>query len=91
MLLPPIGIVTALLQSPHPSTGQPANITAKILIGLFPLWAAVIVLIAGSYISPSLEYWNVAPWIVIAAIPACAVTLGLLEVTACFKRRERRQ
>ena len=63
----------------------------KILIGLSPLWAAIIVLIAGSYIYPSPAYWNVAPWIVVVAIPACAVTLALLEVTARLKRSKSKQ
>ena len=90
-LVPPVGIVMAFLQSPHPGTGQPANTRAKILIGLSPLWIAVIVLIAGSYISPAPEYWNVAPWIVVVAIPACAVTLALLEVATRLGRAGTRQ
>jgi hypothetical protein len=91
VLVPPVGIVIAFLQSPHPSTGQPTNTKAKLLIGLSPLWVAIIVLIAGSYVSPSPEYWTVAPWIVVVAIPACAVTLALLEVTARLKRAERKR
>jgi hypothetical protein len=90
LLVPPIGIVIAFLQSPHPSAGQPTNTKAKILIGLSPLWVAVIVLIAGSYIYPSPEYWTVAPWIIVVAIPACAVPLALLELTARLKRAERK-
>lgn len=81
-LAPPVGIVVALLQSPDPSTGLPTQTRAKIFFGLFPLWAAVVALIIGSYISNSPEYWNVAPWMIVAAIPACAITLALVEVFA---------
>lgn len=81
-LAPPVGIVVALLQSPDPSTGLPAQTGAKIFIGLLPLWAAIVALIVGSYISNSPEYWNVAPWLIVAAIPACAITLALVEVFA---------
>jgi hypothetical protein len=77
-----------LLQSPHPSSGLPNNAGAKILFGLFPLWASIIVLVAGSFASSSPDYWSVAPWIVVIAIPACVVTLGMVEVAGRRKRRE---
>jgi hypothetical protein len=57
-------------------------------VGLLPLWISIIVLIAGSYVSGSRDYWTVAPWIVVLAIPACAVTLGLVEVAGGRKRKE---
>lgn len=84
-LAPPVGIVVALLQSPDPSTGLPTQTKTKIFFGLLPLWAAVVALIVGSYISKSPEYWNVAPWLIVAAIPACAITLALIEVFARVK------
>lgn len=40
--------------------------------GLLPFYAAVIVLFAAS--DGSSQYWSVAPWMVIASVPACAVT-----------------
>lgn len=87
-IVPPLGIVAALLQSPEPKSGLPTNTVAKILFGLLPLWGSIIVLVAGSFVSRSAEYWNVAPWIVVIAIPACAVTLGLVEVAGRRKRKE---
>lgn len=47
-------------------------------LGLLPLWAAVIVVYAVSLQSRSSEYWNVAPWLIVIAIPFCAVTLVLV-------------
>lgn len=88
VLVPPLGILSVLLQSPHPSSGLPTNTKAKMFLGLLPLWASIIVLIAGSYVSGSPDYWTVAPWIVVLAIPACAVTLGLVEVAGRRKRKE---
>lgn len=85
-LVPPLGILTALLQSPDPKTGLPTDTKAKIFFGLLPLWGSIIVLVAGSFASRSADYWNVAPWIVVIAIPACAVTLGLVEVAGRRKR-----
>lgn len=91
VLVPPLGIVSVLLQSPHPSSGLPSDIKAKIFLGLLPLWASIVVLIAGSFVSGSRDYWNVAPWIVVIAIPACAVTLGLVEVAGRRKRSKDRE
>lgn len=88
-IAPPIGILTALLVSPHPSSGQRSNTTAKMLIGLLPLWAAIAAVGIGSYTSKSSEYWTVAPWLIIAALPACIVTLGLVEFF-CRKKDPRK-
>lgn len=79
-LVPPLGIVIVFLQSPEPSTSQPANLKAKLLFGLFPLWIAIIGLIAGSYLYKSSDYWLVAPWVIVVAIPACAITLAIVEL-----------
>lgn len=91
MLVPPLGILTALLQSPHPSSSLPTDTKAKIFFGMLPLWVSIIVLIAGSFVSGSPEYWNVAPWIVVIAIPACAVTLGVVELASRRKRKEEKE
>jgi hypothetical protein len=45
--------------------------------GLLPLWVALAVLMAGSYSTPSADYWNVAPWLLLAAVPACAITMAI--------------
>ena len=88
--VPPLGILWVLLRSPHPNSGLPTNTKAKILFGLLPLWASIIVMIAGSLVSGSPDYWNVAPWIVIFAIPACAITLVMVEAAGRRKARETR-
>ncbi|MGE5526009.1 MAG: hypothetical protein ACM3SS_20020 [Rhodospirillaceae bacterium] len=79
-IAPPIGILTVLLVGPHPSSGQRSNTNAKLLIGLLPLWAAIAVVAIGGHVSKSPDYWNVAPWLIIAALPVCIVTLVLVEV-----------
>jgi hypothetical protein len=48
-------------------------------IGLLPLWASIAAVIIGSYISRSSDYWTVAPWLIIAALPVCIVTLAFVE------------
>jgi hypothetical protein len=78
-MAPPIGILSALLVSPHPRTGQRSNARAKMFIGLLPLWASIAAVIIGSYISRSSDYWTVAPWLIIAALPVCIVTLAFVE------------
>lgn len=90
-IVPPLGILAVLLQSPDPKSGLPKNTAAKILFGLLPLWVSIILLIVGSFVSRSSEYWNVAPWIVLIAIPACVVTLGMVEVAGRKKPKENRQ
>lgn len=82
LIAPPIGILAALLVSPDPSTGQPSLVRAKILVGLFPLWAAIGAVVIGSYTSNSPDYWNVAPWLIVAAVPVCILTLFLVEIFA---------
>lgn len=79
-IAPPIGLLAVLLVSPHPSTGQRNNATAKVLVGLAPLWAAIAAVFIGSYVTTSPDYWNVAPWLIIAAIPVCILTLALVEI-----------
>lgn len=49
--------------------------------GLLPLWAAIVAVWIGSLYSNSSEYWNVAPWLIVVAIPVCAATLGVATVT----------
>lgn len=49
--------------------------------GLLPLWASVIFVYAGSLQSRSSEYWNVAPWLIVMAIPFCVITLVIAGVT----------
>jgi len=58
------------------------NLWTKILIiGLLPLWISIAILLLGS-LNHTQDYWNVAPWIVIAAIPVSIVTVLMVVVLA---------
>jgi hypothetical protein len=50
--------------------------------GLLPLWVATVVVFLGGLLpSRSSEYWAVAPWLVIASIPVCGVSLFIALAT----------
>ena len=51
-----------------------------VIFGLLPFWISLVYVILGS-IGRSSEYWAAAPWLVIAAVPFCAVTLVMAAVT----------
>ncbi|WP_417471913.1 hypothetical protein [Luteimonas mephitis] len=44
------------------------------------------VLLIGGATTRSAEYWNAAPWLLVAAISASLVTLLLVEVFMWFRR-----
>lgn len=44
------------------------------IFGLLPLWASLVLVIAGSF-GRSSDYWLAAPWLILLAIPLCAITL----------------
>jgi hypothetical protein len=48
--------------------------------GLLPFWVASIFVWRGSIGAPA-DYWNVAPWLIVISLPACAITLGIAIVT----------
>lgn len=50
--------------------------------GFLPLWAANVLVFLGS-LRPSVssEYWAIAPWLIVAAVPVCGVTLAIASVT----------
>lgn len=49
--------------------------------GLLPLWASIAVVFIGRLFSHSLQYWAVAPWLVIASIPFCVATIVAATIT----------
>ena len=56
--------------------------------GFLPLWASVAAVYLGSiqsHVSP--EYWTVAPWLVIAAVPYCSITFGIASATLIVHKR----
>jgi hypothetical protein len=56
--------------------------------GLLPIWVASAIVYYGSLgASATSGYWNVAPWLIVLAIPVCAVTLAIAGVTIAVHRR----
>jgi hypothetical protein len=55
--------------------------------GLLPLWAAIVVVYVGGRVSQSSEYWNVAPWLIVVSVPACAVTVLIAVITLSVHAR----
>ena len=83
---PPIGLLVVLLTTPR-SEGEGNNSTkARCVFGLAPFWIALTVLLVGGATTSSSEYWNAAPWLLVAAIPASLVSLLLVEVFMCYRR-----
>ena len=82
LVVPPVGVLAALLMSPAPESGQPANSAARVLVGLAPLWIAIAAMLIGGQVYRSSGYWNAAPWLIVAAIPLCVLTLAAVELSA---------
>jgi len=85
-IVPPIGLLAALLSGPQPGSGKGASLKARLLFGLLPFWVALMLMLVGGAMSKSAEYWNVAPWLLVIAIPASIVTLLLVELVALLRR-----
>jgi hypothetical protein len=64
-----------------------------IVFGFLPLWAAIVAMVVGSFLTTSSSdaYWTVAPWLIVAAIPACGVTLIISAILAARARRHGEQ
>ena len=82
LLVPLLGILAVLLVNPAPDTGRSNDVKAKVLFGLLPLWLAIGTVVVVSFSSRAAEYWYVAPWLIVAAIPVCIVTLTIVELLA---------
>lgn len=85
-IAPPLGLLAVLLTGPKPGVGKGASLKARLLFGLLPFWIALTLMLAGGATSKSAEYWNVAPWLLLIAIPASIVTLLLTELFALIRR-----
>lgn len=49
--------------------------------GLLPLWVAIVGVVQGAEGRPATsEYWAAAPWFIVMAVPASAITLGMAGV-----------
>lgn len=55
------------------------------IFGLWPLWGAVLWVIAGAryYAGSQSDYWNAAPWIIVVSIPVSVVTT-LMTLAAIY-------
>jgi hypothetical protein len=49
--------------------------------GLLPLWASVAYVYLQSLRTTQAEYWAAAPWLIIAALPFCSITLAMAGIT----------
>lgn len=49
--------------------------------GLLPLWASAAYVYLESLHTTQAEYWAGAPWLIIAAIPFCSITLAMAGIT----------
>ena len=54
--------------------------------GLLPAWIALALMLLGS-MHRSPEYWAAAPWLLVLAVPMCAVTLAMAGVTHAVHAR----
>ena len=83
---PPIGLLVVLLTTHRPE-GEGNNSTkGRCYFRLAPFWIALTILLVGGATTSSSEYWNAAPWLLVAAIPASLVSLLLVEVFMWFRR-----
>lgn len=85
-IAPPIGLLATLFSSTHTGSKGGSNARVRYLFGLLPLWIALTVLLIGGATTKSHEYWNAAPWLLLAAIPVSLVTLLLVEMFMWFRR-----
>jgi len=80
IIAPPLGLLATLLTNPHSDNNGKSNTRTRYLFGLLPLWLALTALLIGGATTKSPEYWNAAPWLLVAAIPVSIVTLLLVEI-----------
>ena len=85
-IAPPLGLIAVLLSGHRSDGGKGAGLKARLLYGLLPFWIALTIVLGGSFITKAPEYWNSAPWLLVAAIPASIVTLVLVEIVVLVRR-----
>lgn len=85
-IAPPIGLLAVLLAGTRPDGKAESSAKARYLFGLLPFWIALTVLLVGGATTNSPEYWNAAPWLLVAAVPASLFSLLLVEVFMWFRR-----
>ena len=85
-IAPPIGLLAALLTSAHSGSKGESSAKVRCVFGLLPFWIALTVLLVGGATTNSPEYWNAAPWLLVAAIPLSLFSLVLVEAFMWFRR-----
>lgn len=88
-IAPPIGLLATLLSGTRSESKDGSSTRARYILGLLPLWIALTVLLVGGATTKSPEYWNAAPWLLVAAIPVSLVTLLLVEIFMWYRRAKR--
>jgi hypothetical protein len=71
--------------------GTPDWLTFKALLVLSPMAAAWIFLLLGSLSTVSSDYWNVAPWLVVASLPVCVILAVIVKVLSAMASTHDRQ
>lgn len=88
VLAPPLGVAVACFQEVRPGLQRrQASLRWKLLLGLLPIWAALAWMVAGGITAQSADYWQSAPWMLVAALPACGFTLVLVELLVGVLRK----
>ncbi|MDN5780790.1 MAG: hypothetical protein L0H23_01995 [Luteimonas sp.] len=85
-IAPPIGLLAVLLAGARSGSKGESSAKARYLFGLLPFWIALTVLLVGGATTRSPEYWNAAPWLLVAAVPVSLVSLLLVEILMWFRR-----
>jgi CDP-diglyceride synthetase len=88
-IAPPLGLLATLLTGSRSDGKGGSSARARYLFGLLPLWLALTALLVGGATTKSAEYWNAAPWLLVAAIPLSLLTLLLVEAVMWCKRARR--
>jgi hypothetical protein len=88
-IAPPLGLLATLLTGSRSDGKGGSSARARYLFGLLPLWLALTALLVGGATTRSPEYWNAAPWLLVAAIPLSLLTLLLVEAVMWCKRARR--
>jgi hypothetical protein len=64
-----------------------SNLLLLVGFGLSPLWLSSVFVFAASFGDSGAEYWNAAPWLIVASIPVCAITLSMAAATSTVHSR----
>ena len=82
LVAPVIGLLASALISARSERDNTNWAIFRLLLGLTPLWVAIVWVVSGSITDHSGDYWNVAPWLIFAAIPVCGVSILVVELFA---------